>query len=669
MSSDPGERVLIIAPIGRDAAAIASVLNGGGYATEICTGALEAGLQLEAGAGALLATEESLDREHVPQLLSQLRTQPAWSELPVIILTSGGEARFSQLLDLTAAAAGSVTLLERPLGAATLLRSIEVALRSRRRQYHVRDLLAAQREREAALAASEERGRLALEGADLGSWDVDLSTGAAVWNRRHAELLGYPHERAPATMELWRERVDARDVDTVEAAIEQARRERSAFAVEHRLQRADTGELRWLALYGRFHYDAAGSAVRFSGVSRDVTQQKRLEIEREGYLAALQEADRRKDTFLATLSHELRNPLAPIRNAAEVLTAAKITPMQLRWAQSVIRRQVTHMAWLLDDLLDLARITQGKLRLRREACSLRSVVDAALETARPFLDRKDHELTILLPQENVTLQADPMRLAQVLSNLLTNSAKYTDAGGRIELAARLEEQQLIFSVKDNGIGIPAEQLHRLFTMFSQVSPSSARAEGGLGIGLALVKGLMDLHGGSVEARSGGIGAGSEFIVRLPLLEPQADIPADHRADSSPPAMPEKLRVLIADDNQDAAETLAMLLALEGCEVRTAYDGRAAVSLAQLFRPQVALLDIAMPKLDGCATARALRQQRGGPELCLIALSGRGQEQDKRQSEAAGFTAHLTKPVDLTRLRKLLTQAAHGVAEGSTLGNG
>ena len=665
MDPEHAERVLILAPLGRDATAIAAVLNARGYATKVCEGAAEGSVELAAAAGALLLTEESLDREQVPQLLSQLRAQPAWSELPVIILTSGGEARFSQLLDLTAAAAGSVTVLERPLGAATLLRSIDVALRSRRRQYHVRDLLDAQREREAALAASEERWRLALEGADLGSWDVDLASGAAVWNRRHCELLGYAANSGPTTMERWRERVAAEDLPGLEAAMEQARREHSAFTVEHRLHRADTGELRWLALYGRFHYDAAGTAVRFSGVSRDVTKDKRLEAEREGYLAALQEADRRKDTFLATLSHELRNPLAPIRNAAEVLTSPKITPMQLRWAQSVIRRQVTHMAWLLDDLLDLARITQGKLRLRKQPCSLRSVVEAALETSRPFLERKDHELTIRLPEQSLTLDADPLRLEQVLSNLLTNSAKYTDAGGKIELAARVEDE-LIISVKDNGIGIPREQLHRLFMIFSQVSPYSARAEGGLGIGLALVKGLVNLHGGRVEARSGGPGMGSEFIVRLPLFETASETPETKPAEP-PTAMPEKLRVLIADDNQDAAESLAMLLSLEGCEVRTAYDGQAAVSLAQLFRPQVALLDMAMPKLDGCATARALKQQRGGTELCLIALTGRGQEQDKRQTDAAGFAAHLTKPVDPARLRRLLAQAREGTSPGSLLG--
>jgi PAS domain S-box-containing protein len=657
VNADRAERVLIVAPVGRDAAAIAAVLSDSGYVPQICEGTAAASTQLAAGAGALLLTEESLDRDHVSELLAHLHAQPAWSELPVIILTSGGEARFSQLHDLVAAAAGSITLLERPLGTATLLRSIEVALRSRRRQYHVRDLIDAQRDREAALLVSEERLRLAVEGADLGFWDIDLSSGTAVWNRRHRELLGYVEDAVPMGLERWRERVDPEDLERVESAMERARREHSAFAVEHRLRRPDTRELRWLALYGRFHYDESGVAVRFSGVSRDVTEQKRLESEREGYLAALQEADRRKDTFLATLSHELRNPLAPIRNAAEVLTSAKITPMQLRWAQSVIQRQVGHMAWLLDDLLDLARITQGKLRLRRQRCSLKDVVDAAVETSRPFLEKKGHQLLIRLPDEPLTVDADPLRLAQVLSNLLTNSAKYTDAGGRIELAARVDEE-LVISVRDNGIGIPAGQLDRLFTMFSQVSSSSARSEGGLGIGLALVKGLMELHGGSVAVHSAGLGAGSEFTVRLPLTI-TAVCDAQSEEAEARISRSARLRVLIADDNQDAAESLAMLLSLEGCDVRTAYDGQAAVSIAQLFRPQVALLDIGMPELDGYAAAHALRQQRGGAEICLIAITGRGQEEDKRRTDAAGFAAHLTKPIDSNSLKNLLSQVQNG----------
>jgi signal transduction histidine kinase/ActR/RegA family two-component response regulator len=514
------ERILIVAPLGRDAAVIAELLRDHGYCAQICSGVAEAAMEAAGDAAALLLTDEALEREHLPGLLRQLSAQPAWSELPVIILTSGGESRSARLLELTAAAAGSVTLLERPLATATLLRTVEVALRSRRRQYQVRELLETQLARE----------------------------------------------------------------------------------------------------------------------------------------AALQEADRRKDTFLAILSHELRNPLAPIRNAAELLSSSKLTPLQLRWAQSVIRRQTGHMAALLDDLLDLARITQGKLLLHKQSCSLRNVVEAAVETARPILEKKGHRLAIRLPDDAPAVTADSVRLSQAIANLLTNAAKYTDAGGSIELAARLEEE-LIITVTDTGIGIPREQLGRLFTMFSQVS-SGNRSEGGLGIGLALVKGVVELHGGTVEARSEGSGKGSEFIIRLPLTPAPAD-DLEPREVESLARQPGKLRVLIADDNRDAADSLALLLAHDGHEVRTAYSGRAALSVMEIFRPQVAFLDIGMPELDGFAVAHAIRQRRGGMEVSLIAVTGWGQEEDKRRAREAGFTMHLTKPVDPDRVRAALLQLQKG----------
>jgi signal transduction histidine kinase/ActR/RegA family two-component response regulator len=520
-SDDPAERVLVVAPVGRDAPAIADLLRQRGFRTHACGGAAEATAQIASGAGALLLTEEALDREHVPNLLQQLNAQAAWSELPVIILTSGGESRSAQLLDLVAAAAGSVTLLERPLSTATLLRTVEVALRSRRRQYQVRDLLETQRARE----------------------------------------------------------------------------------------------------------------------------------------AALQEADRRKDTFLAVLSHELRNPLAPIRNAAELLGSMDLTPMQLHWAQSVIRRQTAHMASLLEDLLDLARITQSKLFLRKQSCSLRNVVDAAVETARPMMEAKSHQLRIELPTEVPPLSADPVRLAQAIANLLTNAAKYTDAGGAIELRAQVG-QELVISVTDNGIGIPQEQVGRLFSMFSQIA-SGDRSEGGLGIGLALVKGIVELHGGTVAAQSAGLGKGSEFLIRLPLI-PASPAVEPREAESTPTAFG-KLRLLIADDNKDAADTLALLLSLDGCEVRTVYGGRAAVSMAETFHPDVALLDIGMPEMDGFATARAIRRQHGGMKICLVAVTGWGQEHDKRRSYEAGFAMHLTKPVDPDRLRALLARLRTGAS--------
>jgi len=519
-TNGPSEQVLIVAPVGRDAAVISELLNDHGYAARICTGAGEAATHAVSGAGAVVLTEESLEREPLSALLEYLATQPTWSELPLIILTTGGESRFARLLDLATQAARCITLLERPIGTATLLRTIEVALRSRRRQYQVRDLLELQSARE----------------------------------------------------------------------------------------------------------------------------------------AALREADRRKDTFLAILSHELRNPLAPIRNAAELLGSSELTAMQLRWAQSVIRRQSSQMASLLDDLLDLARITQGKLRLHKQSCSLRAVLDAAVETARPILDSRRHKLTIRVSEDTPPIHADPLRLSQAVSNLLTNAAKYTDAGGAIELCARVEDTLLI-TVRDNGVGIPAEEVGRLFTMFSQLS-SESRSEGGLGIGLALVKGFVQLHGGTVEAHSAGAGRGSEFIIRLPLT-PMPAAAGDSRASDTPAAPFGRLRVLIADDNRDAADSLAMLLSLDGHDVRTAYSGHTAVSLAQTLRPDVVLLDIGMPELDGYATGSAIRQQRGGADICLIALTGWGQEDDKRRSREAGFAMHLTKPVDPDRLRSTLVGLQSG----------
>jgi signal transduction histidine kinase/ActR/RegA family two-component response regulator len=531
-------RILMVAPIGRDAPAIAELLESHGYLAQVCSGLADAGVEVEQGAGALLLTEEALEREQIAALLARLDGQPAWSELPVIILTTAGE-RSAERLDRIAAAAGGVTLLERPLGAATLLRSMEVALRSRRRQYQVRDLLAAQQARESALRDSEERLRVAI--------------------------------------------------------------------------------------------------------------------------ASLRDADRRKDAFLATLSHELRNPLAPIRNAAEVLASPRLTPLQLRWTQSVIQRQAAHMASLLDDLLELTRITQGKLQLRKQVCSIQGIVDAAVETARPLLEKKKHELLIRVPDDIPPFLADPVRLAQAVSNLLTNAAKYTDAGGRIELSARLGER-LTIMVQDDGIGIPAEQLAGLFVMFSQIPSAIGRSEGGLGVGLALVKGLAELHGGTVEAQSEGAGKGSRFLITLPFeAGPASEAPL---AEGLAVIAVGKLRVLVADDNRDAADTLSMLLALDGYEVRTVYGGRAAVSAAETFRPDVALLDIGMPEMDGYCAAKAIRQQRGGVDAYLIAITGWGQHEDKRRALEAGFAAHVTKPVDPNVLRDLLrsvvgSAAAHG----------
>jgi signal transduction histidine kinase len=363
------------------------------------------------------------------------------------------------------------------------------------------------------------------------------------------------------------------------------------------------------------------------------------------------DADRRKDEFLATLAHELRNPLAPIRQAALISKAPGATDAQKRWSHDVIDRQVQHMSLLLDDLLDISRVTRGTLALRMQPTELSSIIDTAVETARPTIDAKRHVLSVEVPAEPIQFTADPLRVAQVLSNLLTNAAKYTDPDGQIRLIARCEGDSVVIRVKDSGIGISAAALPRVFNMFSQVHSTTDRSEGGLGIGLALAQGLIELHGGAIEANSEGLGCGSEFTVRLPrrtaqTLEITPDEPAAVASTS-------RHRILIADDNRDSAETLAALLRMEGHEVTSVHDGPVALSAFSDIKPDVALLDIGMPGLTGYEVARKMRQFSSGASLTLIAITGWGQDIDKERAYAAGFDHHLTKPVDPHRLAELL----------------
>ncbi|MET0553932.1 MAG: ATP-binding protein [Vicinamibacteria bacterium] len=372
---------------------------------------------------------------------------------------------------------------------------------------------------------------------------------------------------------------------------------------------------------------------------------------------ALRLADRQKDDFLATLAHELRNPLAPIRHAARISRMPRATEEQVAWSHGVIERQVEHMARLLDDLLDASRITRGKLELRRERLSLNESLAAAVETARPLVEGRGHRLTVALPAPPVTVDADPVRLAQVFGNLLTNAAKYTDPGGQIHVRARVAGDEVAVNVEDSGIGIAPEVLPRIFEMFSQATSAIERSEGGLGIGLALARGLVLLHQGRIEARSAGLGRGSEFVVTLPVAGLGAT--AAPAAPSASPAGPHALRVLVADDNRDSADSLAVFLQISGHDVRTARSGREAVEMAAAFGPQVALLDIGMPGMNGYEVARHLRAQPGGDRLLLVAVTGWGQEEDKRLAREAGFDHHLRKPVDPDGLGRLLAGLGGG----------
>jgi signal transduction histidine kinase/ActR/RegA family two-component response regulator len=389
--------------------------------------------------------------------------------------------------------------------------------------------------------------------------------------------------------------------------------------------------------------------------ARDLADRAAVAVENATLLGALREADRRKDEFLAILAHELRNPLAPIRNALQILRAKGPAEPQLQWSRDVIDRQLQQMTRLVDDLLDVSRITRGKIELRRQRVLLAEVVSSAVEACRPLLEKRSHELVVKVPAEPITLEADQARLAQVLSNLLNNAAKFSDVGGRIAITAERQGDEVAIRVKDTGIGIPPEMLSHIFEMFTQVDRSLERSQGGLGIGLTLAKRLVELHGGEVEAHSDGAGQGSEFVVRLPVATAsEGREPALAAGDGERTGAPAGCRILVVDDNRDAVESLAMLLRLLGHQVETALDGLEAVEVASAFGPDVVLLDIGLPKLNGYEAGRRIRDERG-EGIVLVALTGWGQEQDRRQSKEAGFDHHMTKPVDFDALKTLLAE--------------
>jgi signal transduction histidine kinase/ActR/RegA family two-component response regulator len=507
------QRVLFLAPTGKDAAMTVSILSRAGIPCVSCSSLSEVCDELERGAGVIMVPEEEVMIERYSCLAEWLGRQPAWSDLPVLILARPGadSATVAQAMDKL----GNVTVLERPTRVASLVSAARTALRARQRQYQIREYLS-------ELIRNEE---------------------------------------------------------------------------------------------------------------------------------ALRSADRRKDEFLAILAHELRNPLAPIRNSLHILRLATPQDAIASRATEMMERQVSHMVRLVDDLLEVSRISRGKIDLRRELTDVSSVVRSALETSGPLIDAAGQHLVLEFPREPLQLHGDVVRLTQVVANLLNNASKYSEAGGRIWLTVRREGDSAVIAVRDTGRGIPPDQLARVFDPFVQIEHQPNRAKGGLGIGLTLVKRLVELHGGTVEARSEGPGRGSEFIVQLPLAAGlTAEAPAEAPADS--PALGRR-RVLVVDDNRDAAESLGMVLELLGAEVFIASSGPEALDNLVARQPTVVLLDIGMPGMDGFEVARRIRQQPRFHHVTLIALTGWGQEGDRRLSQAAGFDHHLIKPADIQTLQGLL----------------
>jgi PAS domain S-box-containing protein len=498
---------------------------------------------------------------------------------------------------------------------------------------------------EEALQASEARFRRLADAMPQLVWTAEPDGTVDYYNVRAAEYSAI--DQAADGHWNWVPVLHPDDLQCTIEAWQHAVATGDTYVCQHRVRMTD-GALRWHLSRAEPVRDEAGCIVKWFGTATDIHDLK-LAQER------LRESDKRKDAFLATLAHELRNPLAPIRHAAEILRLKAPSDPALRTAHEMIDRQLKHLARLIDDLMEASRMTRGRVKLRRERVELAVILEPVLATFRPRAERAGQTLTLVMPTEPIPLFADPVRLTQVFQNLLDNAWKYTDKGGRIQLSAERDGPEVVVRVADSGTGIAPDQLPRVFEMFSQLDTSPKQAKDGMGIGLALARVLVEMHGGRIEARSQGLGMGTELIVRLPTL---ADVSVDpiqlpREADISMP--PVAARILVVDDNADAAESLAMWLEVAGYAVEMARDGLEAVVTAERFRPHLVLLDIGMPGLDGYGACRRIREQTWGKGMRIIALTGWGQDDDRRKSGASGFDDHLVKPVDPAALRRLLSE--------------
>jgi PAS domain S-box-containing protein len=586
------------------------------------------------------------------QLLAAVRGDAQLRTLPVILLSAraGEEARIEGL------AAGADDYITKPFSARELSARVASQLQ----------LARVRREAEQAIRQRGEQYGTLLRQAPMGVFLVDAGlrireinpAALPAFDQPQTALIGSRLE--DIVTDQWGETTGRQVVEVFRRTLETGE---SYVVPEWAHQRADRGVVEyyhWRIDRIPLHDGTFGVVCYFRDISEHVAARE-----------TLRHADRQKDEFLATLAHELRNPLAPLRNGLQILKLAQADAAAAARARDMMERQIVQMVRLIDDLLEVSRISHGKISLSRERVELSAIIHRSVETSRPSIDARHHTLELQLPGEPLPLDADPVRLAQVLSNLLNNAAKFTPEGGRIRIDAHRESgaggerEEIAICVADTGIGMSAELLPRIFEPFLQGDRSLERTSSGLGIGLTLVQRIVELHGGRVEARSAGSGLGSEFIIRLPAARPATATgkPAPALAAEAAPAR--KRRILVADDNQDAADTLALMLSTSGDEVHTVYDGAAAAEAAFRYRPDIILLDIAMPKLNGYDVAQRIRAELGeGSSPLLIALTGFGAESDRERAQRAGFDAHLVKPVHFDQLAQLFTRLE--TRPGSTL---
>jgi PAS domain S-box-containing protein len=576
-------------------------------------------------------------------LLRILRADARTAGLPVIMLS----ARAGEDSRVEGMEAGADDYLVKPFSAREMLARVRANV----------DMARVRRQANESLRESEERLRIALDTGRLGTWQLDLATLRLDCSAQCKAIFGVPADAPLSYERLW-EVVHPYDRERVRQLLASAIAERADYDAEYRACWPD-GSTRWVTTRGRGLYDEEGEPLRMIGVALDITERKVAEDTLRRYAEALTEADRRKDEFLATLAHELRNPLVPLRNGLEILRMAGDNPAGVEALRVMMKRQVDLMVRLIDDLLDLSRISRGKIELRRKPMQLADVLRQAVEIGRAAIEEAGHRFSVEVPPDPILVNADAARLAQVFANLLNNAAKFTENGRQIALTVEPALDEVFVTVRDNGIGIPANMLDKIFDMFIQVDRSLERSQGGLGIGLSLVRELVQLHGGSVQAKSDGDGRGSEFVVRLPIACLAHEVP--------PVSVPKRVamtgrrRILVVDDNRDAATSLAMMLEFMGNETRSSYDGLEALDTAEEFRPDIILLDIGMPKMNGHEACRRIRRQTWGKDVVLVAITGWGQEDDRRRSREAGFDFHVVKPVESAALEELLSTVDESIA--------
>ncbi|HVE55067.1 MAG TPA: ATP-binding protein, partial [Ramlibacter sp.] len=577
-------------------------------------------------------------------LLRAVRADAALSDLPVVMLSAraGEEAR------VTGLEAGADDYLVKPFSARELVARVRSNLH----------LAAVRREAGAALRESEARFRNMADHAPVMMWVTDATGYCTYLNRRWYEMTGQAPEQALGYG--WLEATHPDDRAHAERAFVEANARREVFQSEYRLRRAD-GTYRWAIDAAAPRFTEAGEYLGYVGSVIDITERKEAEDLLQEINTKLArrvneagEQDRRKNEFLATLAHELRNPLAPLRNGVELLKRlGAVQPERTPQVLAMMERQLTHMVRLVDDLMDIARVSRGKVELRRERVQLAAVVQSALETSRPLVERSQHSLEVALPTGEIWLDGDPTRLAQVLGNVINNAAKYTPPGGHIALEAQVSGGTVVIAVRDDGIGIAPELLGAVFDLFVQGPQTLAAAQGGLGIGLSLVRKLVELHGGVVAVESPGVGQGTTVRITLPLAAHDA-VPAAGPASAEAPGASAGRRVLVVDDNVDAADSLGLLLSGGGHDIRVVHSGAAALVAAESFRPDLVFLDIGLPDVSGYDVATSLRRGRSGSDMRIVALTGWGNEEARERSAQSGFDLHITKPVQMDVLQRLLS---------------